>query len=180
MIISFTYNQSLNSEDSLTIEFTAAGNTSVTELPANTDNNLAFKYYDSNIYSTSRALSSIVEVVSYIALAIFFIGLGASRLVPIEMIFTFQFTHCALATLRKLETLMEPLKYLYITQGPNLFLSDSTNSLPPRLSAIYFSDTFVNNFNLQALFLLVPAIWEPFSACWGGYVTPEGWPGGVT
>jgi len=40
------------------------------------------------------------------------------------MIFVFQFTYCGLLTLKKLESLMDPLKALYVTNGYNAIGSD--------------------------------------------------------
>ena len=43
-----------------------------------------------------------MQVISYIAMGLFLVGLGVSRLIPVEMMFLFQLTHCSLVTLKKL------------------------------------------------------------------------------
>jgi len=100
--IDFTYNTSLNSHKNLDLNYTLNGKTRIITLPSNTDNNLAFKLYDSQTYYMQEILQVIVQVVSYVAMGVFILGMLVSRLIAIEMIFIFQFTHCGLVTLRKL------------------------------------------------------------------------------
>lgn len=63
--------------------------------------------------------------------------LTSSRLMAVEMLFVFQFTFCGLITLKKLESLMEPFRHLWVVNFYNR-LSDIAAELPPRVSVLFF------------------------------------------
>lgn len=117
------------------------------------------KYYDDKTYQLAATMNKLCSALSYIALSFFIIGMIISKLIAIEMIFLFQYTYCGLLMLKKLETLMDPLKALWITNGFNIFVNDSQPiKLPPRVSQIFFKSEFIANFNFNFIVIILPFI----------------------
>ena len=101
-----------------------------------------------------------MHVLSYLILGSFIIlFLTVSKLIAIEMIFVFQFIYCGLVMLKKLESLMEPYKILWITNSYNeMYTEGQDRLLPPRITAIFYKAEFFSNFNLDVIIFVLPVI----------------------
>ena len=133
---------------------------STAPLPATTDNNLALKVYSASEYDEVPLISQCLLGLGIAAVAVTLLSVGwVSKLMGVEMILIFQVGYCALLTIEKLELFMVPLKNLRITNGYNELLSDSAGgNLPGRLSSINYKGSFLSNFNLDVVVVLLPLL----------------------
>ena len=57
--------------------------------------------------------------------------------------------------IEKMESLLQPLRYLFITSG-HIPLNNNNTNLPPRISNLFLGAEFFNNFNISIIFILLP------------------------
>ena len=129
-------------------------------VPSTTDNNLALKVYDEDVYNMLPVIKALAFILACLALAVFLFGLfGSSKLMAVEMIAVLQLAYIGLIMIDKLEALVYPLLYLWPVNGYNILLPDGdTSSLPPRVSAIGYKSYFLANFSINFVIALIPFI----------------------
>ena len=80
-----------------------------------------------------------------------------SKLIAIELILVPQIAFAGLIMIEKIESLLQPLANLRITNGYNPLFKDAV-PLPPRLSILFYQGQFLSNFNACLTFIILPII----------------------